>query len=255
MKRKAERQSRILAELEGAPSLRVAELARRMEVSTETIRRDLDEMTARRLLDRTYGGAIRPTGEEPTLSVRHALFIEERQRIAEAAVAQLSGARVIMIGSGATATHVARRIAAEMGDLTVVTHAVGVAQALTLNPSIRVILAPGDYHAGEGATVGARTSAFLAGFRADVAVLGASGLGPDGPSDALIDVSSVYEAICAQAARVLLVADHSKFGQIFPARYAPWTGIDRLVTDRAPEGALAGWLAEARVALSLAPQG
>jgi DeoR/GlpR family transcriptional regulator of sugar metabolism len=57
---KATRQSQILQELERAPSLRVAELARRLDVSTETIRRDLDEMTARGELNRTYGGATRP---------------------------------------------------------------------------------------------------------------------------------------------------------------------------------------------------
>ena len=59
MKRaKSSRQSQILAELDSSPSLRVAELARRLDVSTETIRRDLDELTDQGLLNRTYGGGM-----------------------------------------------------------------------------------------------------------------------------------------------------------------------------------------------------
>lgn len=238
-KPKSVRQERILGELDRAPSLRVAELARRLDVSTETIRRDLDEMTEQGLLNRTYGGAVRSLGTEPSVTERHALFVAERERIARAAVPLLKGARVLMIGSGSTTVHVARRVAVEMKNVTVITHAFGVATVLAINPTIRVIMLPGDYHATEGATVGAHAVSFLQGFHADCAVLGASGLGPDGPSDALLDCGAVYQAMLSRAARAMVVADRSKHGRLFPARYARWRDIGQVVTDEPAGGALA----------------
>ena len=233
-KPKSVRQERILTELNQAPSLRVAELARRLDVSTETIRRDLDEMTEQGLLNRTYGGAVRSLSTEPSVTERHTLFVTERERIARAAVQILKGAQVLMIGSGSTTVHTARRIAVEMKNITVLTHSFGVATVLSINPTIKVVMLPGDYHATEGATVGAHAVSFLNSFYADFAILGASGLGPDGPSDALLECGAVYTAMVSRAACSVIVADHSKHDRLFPARYAPWRDITNVVTDQAP---------------------
>lgn len=111
-------------------------------MSTETVRRDLAELTKEGLISRTYGGAVRRSSLEPGLNERHALLVEERQAIARAAVADLAGARHLMIGSGATTVHVARRLAFEMNNLTVITHSFGVATVLSLNPTIRVMVTP-----------------------------------------------------------------------------------------------------------------
>lgn len=232
-KPKSVRQSRILTELNQAPSLRVADLARRLDVSTETIRRDLDEMTEQGLLNRTYGGAVRSLSTEPSVTERHALFVGERERIAKAAVQILKGAQVLMIGSGSTTVHTARRVAVEMKNITVLTHSFGVATVLAINPTIKVVMLPGDYHATEGATVGAYAVSFLNSFYADFAILGASGLGPDGPSDALLECGAVYSAMVSRAARTVVVADHSKHDRLFPARYAAWRDITHVVTDKA----------------------
>lgn len=249
---KQARQAQILAALGQGPSLRVAELARRLSVSTETIRRDLDALTEQGLLNRTYGGAVSPPSREPALNERHRLLVAERERIARAASGLVQPGSLVMLGSGATTTHVARRLAMEHRDLTVITHAFSVATALSLNPTITVLLAPGVYQAAEGAVLGAHTQSFLAGFNADLAILGASGLSPEGPSDALIASATVYSAMAARAAATLLVADRSKFGAVFAARWADWKQIARLVTDAAPEGALGAALARHGVAVTVA---
>ncbi|CUX70391.1 MULTISPECIES: DeoR/GlpR family DNA-binding transcription regulator [Agrobacterium] len=230
-KPKSTRQHRILSELDQSPSLRVAELAQMLAVSTETIRRDLDEMTDQGLLNRTYGGAVRSLGTEPSVTERHALFVSERERIARAGVPLLKDARVLMIGSGATTVHVARRIATEMKNITVITHAFGVATVLAINPTIDVVMLPGKYHPTEGATIGAHAVSYLQEFNADFAILGASGLGPDGPTDALLECGLVYRTMLSRSARSMVVADHSKHDRIFPARYAEWRDIDIVVTD------------------------
>lgn len=235
---KRSRQARILAELAGSPSLRIADLARLFQVSAETIRRDLDELTRQGHLNRTYGGAVKAAPAEPSFSERMLLHVREREQIAARAVAELEGARTLFIGSGSTTVHVARRLATDAKDLTVLTHSLGVATALTQNPSLRVILLPGTYLASEGATVGEHCLEFLAGFNADWAILGASGVAAEGPSEALIECSTVYRAMAARAARVMVVADHSKFGQVFPGQYAIWSGVDCLVTDSQPPAEL-----------------
>ncbi|MCM5553141.1 DeoR/GlpR family DNA-binding transcription regulator [Pleomorphomonas sp. NRK KF1] len=250
MKRtKSSRQTQILAELDSSPSLRVAELARRLDVSTETIRRDLDELTTQGLLNRTYGGAVRPLSSEPSVTERHRLFVDERQRIARAALKVIGDGNVLMIGSGATTVHVARRIAVEMKNITVITHSFGVATVLAFNPTIKVLMLPGDYHASEGATVGVHTVSFLGNFYADYAITGASGLAADGPSEALLECGAVYTAMVARSAKCVVVADHSKFDAIFPSRYAPWRDVDALVTDAAPPEKLTAALRQSGVEL------
>jgi DeoR/GlpR family transcriptional regulator of sugar metabolism len=236
---KASRHAQILAQVTQSPSLRVAELAARMQVSTETIRRDLDELTEQRLINRTYGGAVRTPNKEPSIGERHALFVAERERIARAASARVKPGSLVMIGAGATTTHVARRIAVEHKGLTVITHSFGVATVLALNPTITVLIAPGAYLASEGATVGAHTARFLDAFSADLAILGASGLTGEGATDALLEPAAVYGAMVARSAETMVVADRSKFDRLFAARYASWRELATLVTDAPPEGALA----------------
>jgi DeoR/GlpR family transcriptional regulator of sugar metabolism len=235
---KQSRQSQILAELNRSPSLRIADLAARLDVSTETIRRDLDELTEQGLLNRTYGGAVRPLSTEPSITERHHLLVAERERIGRAALPIIKDGRILMIGSGSTTTHVARRIAVEMRNITVITHSFGVATVLAMNPTIKVLMLPGEYHATEGANVGVHAVSFLAGFHADFAILGASGLTADGPNEALIECGAVYSAMTMRAAQTLVVADHSKFDRIFPSRYAGWQQVHHLVTDETPSEAL-----------------
>jgi DeoR/GlpR family transcriptional regulator of sugar metabolism len=226
---KSDRQSQILAELNRTPSLRVADLAAHLEVSTETIRRDLDELTEQGLLNRTYGGAVRPLSSEPSLL-----------------------GRVFIIGSGATTVHVARRMSVDLIDITVITHSFGVATVLSLNPTIKVIMLPGDYLASEGATVGVQTVSFLNSFYADFTLLGASGLTVEGPTDALIESGMVYGAMGKRAAKTLVVTDHSKFDRTFPSRYLSWREVDGLVTDAEPEGRLLSSLNFNEVAITVA---
>lgn len=235
---KSGRQERIVDALNHYPALRVSELAERFSVTTETIRRDLEELNGAGLLNRTYGGAIRATDAEPALSERHNILVAERERIARAAVVLVPVRGLLMIGSGATTVHVARRIAFERQNLTVITHSFGVATVLAANPTIRVIMCPGDYNPREGATYGAQACDFLGSFNADLAILGASGLAVEGASDALLDSALVYAAMVRRARQVSIVADRTKFDRTFSARFAEWSGVDSLVTDQQPTGAL-----------------
>jgi DeoR/GlpR family transcriptional regulator of sugar metabolism len=231
---KTDRQARIVAELRATPSLRVNELAGLLNVSTETVRRDLAELDQRGLINRTYGGAVRPVSFEPALAEREKLMVAERERIAVAAVQRVEANDILMIGGGATTTIFARRLAVERDYLTVITHAFSVVVALSSNPTHKVLVLPGQYDGREGLIHGPDTIEALLHYRAGKAFLGASGLTSEGPSDAGVGPGLIYGAMMRRSSETVLLADHTKFDRASLSVYGPWSERVLLVTDQDP---------------------
>ena len=235
---KSDRQARIVIELRSAPTLRVNELAALLDVSTETVRRDLTELDDRGLINRTYGGAMRPMSVEPALAEREKLMVAERERIAAAAVKLVEPNDILMIGGGATTTIFARRLAAERDHLTVITHAFSIAVALASNPFHKVLMLPGQYDSREGLIHGPDTIEALQRYRASKAFLGASGLTVEGPSDAGVGPGLIYGAMMKRSTETVVLADHTKFGRPSLSVYGPWSSQLLLVSDQEPDGDL-----------------
>lgn len=247
---KSARRERILAELRANPAVRVAELARAFGVTTETVRRDLDALSDGGLVSRTYGGAaLPPMGVEPAVNERFNTLVEERQRIARAAVALVGPQDVLMIDSGSTTWHLARRLAAECQRLTVITNGMAVATALAANPSLRIVVCPGDYAAGEGGVFGPETLAFLRRFHADAAFVGASGLTTGGPTEVHPGAAWVKRVMLERAGRRVLLIDRSKFDKRRQEVVCSLAELDDVVVDAAPPAELGAALAAAGVAL------
>ena len=228
---KSERQARIVAELRAAPALRVHELASRLIVSTETVRRDFSELEERGLISRTYGGAMRPISHEPAIAEREQLMVQERERIASRAVEIVQDNDILMVGGGATTLHFARRLSAERNHLTIITHAFSIAAALATNPLHKVLMLPGQYDGREGLICGPDTIDALQKYRASKAILGASGITAEGASDAGIGPGLIYGAMMRRCAETLIVADHSKVGRSSLSVFGEWTKHVTLVTD------------------------
>jgi DeoR/GlpR family transcriptional regulator of sugar metabolism len=250
---KRQRRERIIAELRANPTVRVAALARAFGVSTETVRRDLDELSAGGLVSRTYGGAALPaTGVEPSLAERQRELTRERERIARRAFALLAPREVLMVDCGSTTWHFARRLAVEPLPLTVVTNCLGIASTLGANPAIRVVVCPGDYASSEGGTFGPETLAFLRRFRADKAVIGAGGLTAEGPSDVDSSAAWVKRVMLERALQGILLVDHSKFDQSRHEIICALDELDHLVSDEPPPPILAEAIAQDEVTLHVA---
>lgn len=241
---KSDRQARIVAELRAAPALRVNDLAEKLEVSTETVRRDLTELSERGLINRTYGGATRPLSLEPAIAEREQMMVAERERIANAAVALVEDNDILMIGGGATTLHFARRLSAERNHLTIITHAFSIAVALASNPLHKVLMLPGQYDGREGLISGPDTIDALQKYRASKAFLGASGLTVEGPSDAGVGPGLIYGAMMRRSSETVILADNTKFGRSSLAVYGTWSKSVMLVTDQAPEKGLSDVLEE-----------
>ena len=106
--------------------------------------------------------------------------------------------------------HFARRIAADLKDLTVITHSFPVAMALGGNPSFIVISCPGTYDPHEGNVTGAETVDFLERYNVNWAILGASGITGAGPNEARAGGAAIKRVMLARAEQNMLLLDHSR---------------------------------------------
>lgn len=252
---KRSRHERIVARLANDVAVRISALAEEFQVTTETIRRDLDELSDRGLISRTYGGAApRSLIGEPGVMLRAQTNVAERQRIALAAVNLVKPGDVIMIDAGSTTAFFAAELAKSAHPLTAITNSLGVARALGTSEAITVLLCPGEFRMTEDAVFGPETVAFLDRYHADAAFFGAGGFAEEQVTDA--DAAGVWvkRKMLERSERACLLADHSKAGQRQFAVVCTTGELDILVTGRPLEAALQEALANANVIVQLAPE-
>lgn len=236
--KKSARHAHILALLDANPLLRVNELAAEMNVSSETIRRDLNDLEETGRIARTYGGAIRSHAFEPALTERLKLYVPERQRIAREAVGRLGETEVLFIGGGATTLHFARALRAIKRRINVITPAFAIANELATNPLIQVMALPGMVEPKEGLVHGTETLAAIRKYRPPLAVIGASGISSDGVSEALMNAAEVYSAIISNSEETMILADASKFNHRALQVISQWAPYCTLLCDTPPDAAL-----------------
>lgn len=236
---KKERHALILTEVRRSASIRISRLALRLGVAGETIRRDLIELGDAGLLNRTYGGAtISLVTSEPVIAERSQTMIEERAPIGRGAAGLVEKGQIVMIDGGSTTYEVARSLSQLKRELTIITNSIGVASVTGANPTFRVILCPGTYDSREASVVGEDTVEFVKRYNADIAIIGASGLSVDGPSDMISGAAAVKRAMIARALSTALVVTNDKFGRNSLERVCGLGELSDIVTDREPQPAL-----------------
>jgi DeoR/GlpR family transcriptional regulator of sugar metabolism len=243
----------VLERLQSDVTVRISDLAEEFNVTTETIRRDLDALAQQNLVSRTYGGAaMRSINTEPGLRVRTRALVDERRLIARAAVGLVAAGDVLMIDAGSTTVHFAEELAGFAGELTIITNCLLVARKLGLSDRFTVIVCPGQLRATEDAVYGYETLDFLSRFHASKAIIGASGISATDVTDVDLRACWVKRRMIERSGETVLLADATKFDQrLFRTVCGP-REIDTLVCDRAPAGALAEALAAAGVAVHVA---
>jgi DeoR/GlpR family transcriptional regulator of sugar metabolism len=252
---KAQRHRRILAALTTDPTVRISALAAQFGVSAETVRRDIEELSAQGAVRRTYGGAsVTHAGLQPEFSSRERMAVAERARIGAAAAAMVESGAVVMLDAGSTTTHFARALAARGIAATVLTNSLTAASELASGGggALRVLLCPGEVSAAERGVYGSETEAFLRRFNADLAVIGASGLTEEGPCEVVSHAAWVKRAMLARAPRRILLADSGKFGRGLLECVCPLAELTGLVTEAAPPAPLGAALGRAGVVVTLA---
>jgi DeoR family transcriptional regulator, fructose operon transcriptional repressor len=227
-----ERKQRILTALHRRPTVRVAELSRALRVSTASIRRDLADLERAGLLRRTHGGAVTPrlAALEPTLAEKEDQYQAEKGAIAGLAAGFVQEGDTIFLDAGSTTRQIARELLHRRG-ITVVTNALNIAWELA-SSDLEIVLTGGQLRRGILSQVGPLAEQAIASLHMDILFLAANGVeiekGVTTPS--LIEAQT-KRTMVARATRVILVADHTKFGRVTFGRIC---GVDQLhdvVTD------------------------
>lgn len=244
-----ERQQEIVRLARSNGRVDVATLAGTLQVTTETIRRDLTVLERAGVLRRVHGGAIpaERLGFEPALATRDSVLIHEKERIAATALAEVPSEGSIILDAGSTTARLAEVLPTDR-ELTVVVNSPVIATLLGSRPNLNVLLLGGRLRARTLATVEDWALRALADLYVDVAFLGTNGCSvrrglttPD-PAEA-----SVKRAMIAAARRAVLLADHTKLGNDHFARFGSLTDLDLIVTDSGVEDGLAVELESAGV--------
>lgn len=218
----------------GAVSLR--ELARVVQTSEVTVRRDVRALEAEGLLDRRHGGAVLPGGftRESGFPQKSHLATAEKTAIADLAAGFVEEGEAVVVGAGTTTQELARRLARVPG-LTVVTNSLLVAQALAHANRVEVVMTGGTLRGSNYALVGSGAEQSLQGLRVSRAFLSGSGLTAErGLSTSNMLSASVDRALVQAAAEVVVLADHTKLGTDTMFQTVPTDVITRLVTDEPP---------------------
>jgi DeoR/GlpR family transcriptional regulator of sugar metabolism len=231
----AERRHEILARLDRDGRVVVAELVAGLGVSEDTIRRDLDALAGRRLLQRVHGGALASAAEGLPFERRLELDRDLKVALATAAVPLVEPARTLVLDGGTTALEVARHLPPDW-DGVVVTNAPPVAAALAAHPRAGVVVVGGQLLKGEQVAVGPVAVDAFRAIHADACVLGVCAFDPKiGVTAADDDEAQVKRAMIASSDQVVALAAHDKLHTSNPWVVASLDEIDHLVTDGGKE--------------------
>ena len=242
---------RHITESRAAPGrVTVAERASGLDVSAETIRRDLSVLESDGALERTHGGAVpaTPGGRvERTLAARRAENVSAKAAIGRAALQLLPAAGgTVLLDAGSTTAFLVEALAEgplPNCGLTLITNSVPLADALHRGGAESLHMLGGTARGLTGACVGAPTLRTLEAIRVDVAFIGTNGLHDErGLTTQDPEEAAVKSAMCRAARRVVLLADSSKFGHDYLVSFAGLDRIDVLITDERPTGTLAAAL-------------
>jgi DeoR family transcriptional regulator, glycerol-3-phosphate regulon repressor len=247
-----QRQLRIVEMVSKQGFLTLEALARNFDVTVQTIRRDVNTLAAEGRLSRYRGGAgLASSIENMEYERRQVVNLTAKQRIATKVAADIPEHASLFINIGTTTEQAARALL-KHGGLQVITNNLNVARILSENPNISIVMAGGKVRNRDGAVTGQPTVRMFEQYRADIGIIGISGIDLDG---GLFDFD-LDEVLCAQAIirnsrRVFLVTDHSKFGRPALVKVGHITEISALYTDAPPPTPIAAMLQAAGVPVAL----
>lgn len=227
--RLSERKKEILEILSEDASTSIAEISDRLNVSTVTIRSDLEGLSENGYIIRTRGGAI-PAFHQSILD-RQRSMAEGKARIAKAAAELVADGDKVMIVAGTTTALIPRFLLGRR-DVHIVTNSTLLLPYVRINPSLNVTLVGGQFIASGEATVGPMALRELKRFHVSKAFLGTDGFSLESGFTAhQVDVAEVVKHMAGQADESILCADSSKYGKAGFAHILPITDVSSLITD------------------------
>ncbi len=227
---------RIIAEIlkrEGA--VRTVELCELLHVSTVTIRSDLRDLEQAGVCEMIWGGAVSitpPTEEEAFLEQRSKLNSESKRRIGQHAARLIASGQTIIVDAGTTTVEIVKHLPQDFDYLRVITPALNVAAAASNYPYVELIMPGGILRPLTRSLIGPLALQSLRMFNADWTFLASGGFtASHGVTTSNTLEAEIKRTMVQQSARVALVADGSKYGNILSLNVAPLSEIDIIISD------------------------
>ncbi|GAA4410571.1 DeoR/GlpR family DNA-binding transcription regulator [Actinokineospora soli] len=225
----------ILDEVRRSGAVQVHALVSRLGVSDMTIRRDLDVLAKRGLVEKVYGGATSVVGrstDEPGFEAKSVRALAEKEAICARAAALVRPGTAIGLSAGTTTWTFARHLH-DVPDLTVVTNSIRVADVLRrMDRPDRTVVLTGGVRTPSDALVGPVAVQSLRSLHLDAVFLGVHGMA-DGPGFTTpnLNESETNRALVEAGATLVVLADYTKWGTVGISTIAALDEADVLITD------------------------
>jgi DeoR family glycerol-3-phosphate regulon repressor len=238
IKRKAisNRHEQIISLIKANGFATVDEMAKKLNVTPQTIRRDINLLDEDGYLSRYHGGAgLSVSTENVDYRSRKELLLAEKQKIARKTASLIKDNASLFINIGTTTEYVAQELVNHNKQLRIITNNLNVAAIMSKKQDFEVIVAGGIVRSRDCGITGEATVKFIRQFKVDIGIIGISGIELDGTL-LEYDFKEVYvaRAIIENSRKVFLVADHSKVGRNAMVKLGHIKEIDSLITDKTP---------------------
>jgi DeoR/GlpR family transcriptional regulator of sugar metabolism len=250
-----ERQHRIGEYLQEVEFASLEEIARQVEASTSTVRRDLTALEASGLVRRTHGGAriVTPKTDEFAFSARDTHQLAEKEAIGRACAALIQPNQSVIIDAGTTVYHVARYL--ESKSPQIITNSLPVANLFASANRVEVVVSGGVIYPRLGVLVGPLAVEAFAKIHVDVAIMSAGGISLEGITNSHGLLIDIQRAMINAAQKVVFCFDHTKFGRKSVLPLCGLDCVDQVVTDHAAPAELVAALREGGITVVVAPEG
>jgi DeoR family transcriptional regulator, fructose operon transcriptional repressor len=229
----AVRQRKIREILDTQEFVDLETLCRCLEASESTIRRDLIALESDGVLKRVYGGAMAMQARDQSVDfeLQNTRMADEKRRIAAAAAQLIEEGQTVLLDGGTTCAAVARALAGR--SIHVITNSLPIAETFGDSRLVEVTLTGGYLYPRLRATIGPLCEQVLGSVSADVLVMGLGGITESGFSNSNSLVVGPERKMIEAARKVIVVADHTKFGRGAAIYVAPLDVADIVVSDTA----------------------
>jgi DeoR/GlpR family transcriptional regulator of sugar metabolism len=227
----AERRELLLNRLRADGKLIARDLAAELDISEDSVRRDLRDLAAAGLCQRVYGGAVPVSPALADYRSRRAVEPASKQRVAARAAGLIRPRDRVIIDGGTTTLAVVRALAPDLG-ATVITHSPTIAAALVEHPSIEILLLGGRIFKHSAVACGAAAAEAARAISADLFLLGVTGVHPEeGLTTGDPEEAAMKRTLAGRAADTYVLASTEKIGAVSPYRVLSFADVTAVVTD------------------------
>ena len=248
------RQHKIAEYLQKVEFAALEDIARQVDASLSTVRRDLAVLEASGSFQRTHGGAriVIPRSDEFTFSARDTHQLAEKEAIGKACAELISANQSVILDAGTTVYHVARYLESKAPQI--ITNSLPVANLFGSANRVEVVVSGGVIYPRLGVLVGPHAVETFNKIHADVAIMSAGGVSVEGVTNSHGLLIDIQRAMIRAAQKVIFCFDHTKLGRQSVSPLCELDCIDVIVTDHDAPAQLVETLRQENVEVIVAPE-